>query len=328
MNYAEVINNQHKQKLLETVSRKLKLLHYSKRTEETYLNWIKRFIRYNSNRRPEEIGEMEITEYLTHLAVEGKVSSSTQNIALCAILFLYREVLKKKINELEIKWSKKPKKLPTVLTREETKKVLNNLTGTEWIIGNLLYGAGLRLIECLRLRIKDIEFTNNQIIVRSGKGGKDRVTVLPVIVKEALKIKIEEVKKQHWEDLQNGFGSVYLPYALEVKYPNASIETGWQYIFSSKKLSKDLRCGIMRRHHLDESIVQKAVRTAIKKAGILKTAGCHTLRHSFATHLLENGTDIRTIQDLLGHSSLETTMIYTHVVNKGPLGVKSPADSL
>ena len=256
------------------------------------------------------MGEKEINQFLTDLAVKKNVAASTQNQALCSIIFLYKEVVKKKINELEIGWSKKPKKLPVVFTKEEVKRVLNNLKGLEWLIGNLLYGAGLRLMECLSLRVQDIEFTQNQIIVRNGKGEKDRVTMLPAIVKDTLKAKLEDVRKLHLKDLSKGHGSVYLPYALERKYPNASREWGWQYIFPSDKLSNDPRSGILRRHHIDESVVQKAVREAIRKGGINKTGGCHTLRHSFATHLLESGTDIRTIQELLGHSSLETTMIY------------------
>ncbi len=322
------ISKDKKPKLLEEVRNALRKKHYSIRTEEAYINWIKRYIIFHGKKHPLEMGEREINQYLTHLAVEEKVAASTQNLALCSIIFLYKEILKKKINVLEIEWSKKPKKLPVVFTKEEVKKILNNLRGTEWLIGNILYGSGLRLIESLRLRVQDIEFTANQIIVRNGKGGKDRVTMLPAIVKEALRAKIEEVKKQHDKDITKGLGKVYLPYALEKKYPNADKEFKWQYVFTSEKLSKDPRSGILRRHHIDESIVQKAVREAIKKAGILKAGGCHTLRHSFATHLLESGTDIRTIQELLGHSSLETTMIYTHVINKGPFGIKSPADNL
>ena len=328
MDNAEVINKINNTKLLESVTGELRLLHYSKRTEEAYLNWIKRYIKYHHPRRIEELGEKEITDYLKYLAVDENVAASTQNTALCSILFLYRKVLNKKINELEIKWSKKPKKLPVVFTKEEVKKTLDNLHGREWLICSLLYGGGLRLIECLRLRVQDIDFVKNQIIIRNGKGSKDRTTMLPKKVKSALRAKIEEVKKQHMKDLSKGEGSVYLPYALEKKYPSAGKEFKWQYIFPSDKLSKDPVSGTIRKHHLDESPIQKALRAAIKKAGIIKAGGCHTLRHSFATHLLENGIDIRSIQELLGHSSLETTMIYTHVINKGPLGIKSPADEL
>lgn len=275
------------------------------------------------------MGETEINKFLTHLAVEGKVASSTQNQALCALIFLYREVIKKEIGSLEeTVWAKKSKKLPTVFTRTEIKEVLESLKGVEWIAGNLLYGAGLRLLECLRLRTKDINFSYNQLIIRDGKGEKDRVTMLPVAVKPALKAHLEDVKKLHINDLKRGYGSVYLPYALDKKYPNASREWGWQYVFPSAEISEDPRSGLIRRHHLSESKIQKAVKAAIRKSGITKIAGCHTLRHSFATHLLEAGTDIRTIQDLLGHSSLNTTMIYTHVINKGAFGVKSPVDTL
>ncbi len=315
-------------KIQDEVRNCIRKKHYSIRTEEAYLGWITRYINFNGKRNPKEMGETEINKFLEHLAVYGNVAASTQNLALCSIVFLYKEVLKKKINELEIGWSKKPKKLPVVFTKEEVKKILDNLKGTEWLICSLLYGSGLRLMECLRLRVQDIEFSQNQIIVRTGKGGKDRVTMLPGKVKEALRGKIEDVKKIHLKDLNEAHGNVYLPYALEKKYINANKEFKWQYIFPSDKLSKDPRSGIVRRHHIDESVVQKAIRAAIRKAGIEKAGGCHTLRHSFATHLLEGGTDIRTIQELLGHTSIETTMIYTHVVNKGPFGVKSPADDL
>ena len=316
-------------KLLDQVRDELRVRHYSLRTEESYISWIRRFILFHNKQHPVEMGEKEIKEYLTNLAVEGKVASSTQNQALCAIIFLYKEVLKSKIGNLEDTiWAKKPKKLPVVYTRDEVKAVLKNLKGTEWIVCNILYGAGLRLIECLRLRTQDIDFKYNQIIIRSGKGDKDRVTILPVIVKEILKARLNDVKKQHLKDLEKGYGNVYMPYALEKKYPNASKEFGWQYLFPSENLSTDPISGIIRRHHLDESPIQKAVKLANKKAGIIKNAGCHTLRHSFATHLLEAGTDIRTIQELLGHESLNTTMIYTHVINKGAFGVRSPVDTL
>lgn len=318
-----------KPKLLEQVINCIRVKHYSKRTEEAYIGWIKRFILFHNKRHPLDMGEKEINQFLTYLAVKETVAASTQNLALCAIIFLYKEVLKKEVGILkEITWAKKPKKLPVVFTREEVKKVVNNLKGIEWLVGNLLYGGGLRLLECLRLRVQDIDFSYNQIIIRNGKGGKDRITMLPSIVKETLKAKIGDVEKLHLEDLKKGNGYVYLPYALEKKYPNANREIGWQYIFPADELSIDPRSGIRRRHHIHESAIQKAVKGAIRKAGIVKTGGCHTLRHSFATHLLEAGTDIRTIQELLGHSSVDTTMIYTHVINKGGFGVKSPADML
>ena len=317
-----------KPKLLDLVKIEMRTKHYSKRTEEVYVNWIKEFVRFHHMKHPNTMGENEISKYLNYLAVSRKVSSSTQNQALCSIIFLYKHVLKINVGEFDIVWAKKPKKLPVVLTKEEVKQILVNLKGTTWIVGNILYGSGLRLLECLRIRVQDIDFTNNQIIIRNGKGGKDRVSMLPFLVKDALKAKLEDVKKLHLKDLSKGYGDVYLPYALGRKYPNASKELKWQYIFPSDKLSLDPVSGVLRRHHLNESIIQKAVKEAIKKAGINKTAGCHTLRHSFATHLLENGTDIRTIQELLGHSSIDTTMIYTHVINQGPFGIKSPADNL
>jgi integron integrase len=321
--------HENKPKLIEEVINYLRLKHYSIRTEEAYVNWIKRFIIYHNKRNPIEMGDKEIREYLTKLAVKDKVAASTQNQALCAIIFLYKEVLKKKVGELEnMIWSSRPKKLPVVFSKDEVRKVLNNLKGTDWIISNILYGAGLRLIECLRLRIQDIDFTYNQIIVRNGKGDKDRITILPEIVKSVLKEKIKDVQIQHQEDLEKGYGKVYLPFALEKKYPNTNKEIGWQYLFPADKFSEDPIGGVIRRHHISESVIQKAVKTAIGKAGIKKSAGCHTFRHSFATHLLESGTDIRTIQELLGHESLNTTMIYTHIINKGAFGVMSPVDTL
>ncbi len=315
-------------KLLDKVHTELRTRHYSYRTEEAYINWIKSFVKFHNLKHPNKMGANEISNYINYLAVKRNVASSTQNQALCAVIFLYKHVLKIDISEFDIIWAKKPKKLPVVFTKEEVKQTINNLNGTAWLVGNILYGSGLRLIECLRLRVQDIDFVSNQIIIRNGKGGKDRVSMLPFLVKDALKAKLEDVKKLHLKDLKKGYGKVYLPYALERKYPNASNEFKWQYVFPSGKLSIDPSDGIMRRHHLEESVIQKAVKEAIKKAGINKTAGCHSLRHSFATHLLESGTDIRSIQELLGHSSIDTTMIYTHVLNQGPFGIKSPADIL
>ncbi|MBK8946434.1 MAG: integron integrase [Ignavibacteriae bacterium] len=318
-----------KPKLIEEVINYLRLKHYSIRTEEAYINWIKRFIIFHNKRHPLEMGDKEIREFLTKLAVKDKVAASTQNQALCAIIFLYKEVLKKKVGELEeMVWSSKPKKLPVVFSKDEVRAVLKNLNGIDWIVSNILYGAGLRLIECLRLRVQDIDFSLNQIIVRNGKGDKDRITILPEIVKSALKERIKEIQIQHKEDLEKGYGKVYLPFALEKKYPNANTEIGWQYLFPADKLSEDPRSGVIRRHHLGESAIQKAVKTAMGKAGIKKSAGCHTFRHSFATHLLDRGIDIRTIQELLGHESLNTTMIYTHIINKGAFGIMSPVDTL
>jgi integron integrase len=315
-------------KLLDRVKTEIKTRHYSRRTEQAYAGWIKRFIIFHNKRHPLEMGEKEINEFLTHLAVHGNVSASTQNLALCSIVFLYKHVLKKKIGELELIRAKKAKKLPTVLSRKEVKAIISLLSGVNWIMANLLYGAGLRLMECVRLRVKDIDFENSCIIVRDGKGNKDRVTVLPEKLKKKLQEHLLKVEKLHQKDLLEGFGTVYLPYALGKKYPNANKEPGWQYVFPAAQISIDKRTGIKRRHHIDESVLQKAVKVAVSKAGIKKSASCHTFRHSFATHLLEDGYDIRTVQDLLGHESLNTTMIYTHVMKKGGLGVKSPADSL
>ncbi len=275
------------------------------------------------------MGETEISQFLTHLAVNEKVSASRQNQALCAIVFLYKHVLKRELGNLEnLVWAKKPKKLPVVFTKEEVKSVLGQLTGVKWLMAMLLYDSGLRLMECVRLRVKDIDFGYNQIIVRDGKGEKDRVTMLPQIVKEALKRHLVQVKKIHEQDLKNGYGKVYLPYALERKYPNVNREWGWQYVFPASQLSVDPRTGIKRRHHIDPTVLQKAVKEAIRGAGITKHASCHTFRHSFATHLLQDGQDIRTVQELLGHNDLDTTMIYTHVIKQGGMGAKSPADRI
>ncbi len=317
-----------KPRLIEQIKTVMRVRHYSKRTEEAYIKWIVDYIKFHNKTNPIEMGSREINEYLNCLAVKRNVSPSTQNLALCAIIFLYKKVLLKEIDQLKIVWAKKPKRLPVVFTKNEVKAVLNQLTGTYWLMANLLYGSGLRLMECIRLRVKDIEFENNQIIVRDGKGGKDRVTVLPSVVKEKLEKHIKKVEKLHANDIGKGFGSVYLPYALDKKYPKAEKEIGWQYIFPSPQISVDKRTGKKRRHHVDENNLQRVVKIAIKNAGIRKNGSCHTFRHSFATHLLEGGYDIRTVQELLGHEDLNTTMIYTHVIKKGGLGVKSPADVL
>ncbi|MFH1006279.1 MAG: integron integrase [Candidatus Latescibacterota bacterium] len=321
--------NERKPKLLDRVREAIRTRHYSLRTEEAYVGWIKRFILFHHKRHPSEMGEPEINAFLSHLAVAGKVSASTQNQALCAIVFLYKHVLKQELGDLgEVVWAKKPKRLPVVFTGEEVKAVLNQLSGTNWIMAMLLYGSGLRLMECLRLRVKDVDFNYNQIAVRDAKGERDRGTMLPQNVKRPLKEHLKKVKEVHEADLKNGYGTVYLPYALERKYPNVNREWGWQYVFPASQLSIDPRSGAKRRHHLGEKVLQRAVKAAILTAGINKHASCHTFRHSFATHLLEAGHDIRTIQELLGHKDVTTTMIYTHVVNRGGMGVKSPADFL
>ncbi len=301
--------------------------HLSLRTERTYVNWIRRFILFNGKRHPLELGEAEVSRFLTSLAVEGRVSASTQNQALAAILFLYRDVLGRDLDWLEgVVRAKRPVRLPVVLTREEVQAVLRNLHGTLWLQASLLYGAGLRLMECARLRVKDIDFTRGQITVRQGKGGKDRVTILPDKVRAPLAEHLERVRRVHQGDLGKGLGRVELPHALVKKYPGADREWGWQWVFPATRFYVDNATGQVRRHHLHESVLQRAVRDAVRKAGISQPASCHTLRHSFATHLLEAGQDIRTIQELLGHTDVSTTMIYTHVLNRGGLGVRSPLD--
>ncbi len=314
-------------KLLDRVRAVMRQKHYSRRTEESYVAWIKRFIYFHHLRHPRDMGAEEITTFLSTLATDKNVSASTQNQALCALVFLYKQVLGRDPGEFEnLVWAQRPKRLPVVLTRDEARRVLAQLSGVHWIMAMLLYGSGLRLTECLRLRVKDIDFDYKQITVREGKGDKDRKTMLPDAVILPLREHLEEVKKIHEEDLRRGFGRVELPYALARKYPNAGEKWAWQYVFPAHRLSKDPQSGEWRRYHLHESVLQKAVKGAVRAAGINKPAGCHTLRHSFATHLLEAGYDIRTVQELLGHTRVETTMIYTHVLNKGGLGVKSPAD--
>ncbi len=316
-------------KLIENVRNIIRMKHYSIRTEETYISWIKRYIFFHNKRHPSEISENEISEFLTYLAVKKNVAASTQNQAFNALLFLYKKVLKQKIGLIDdVERAKKPAKLPVVFTKKETSEILLRIDGGKgsfkWLMASLLYGSGLRLMECVRLRIKDIDFEMNQITVRSGKGNKDRITVLPEKLKESLQQHINKVKALHEDDLKNGYGSVYLPFALEKKYKNASREWAWQYIFPASKLSKDPRSEKTRRHHLSESALQKAVKIAVHHARVTKPGNCHTFRHSFATHLLEDGYDIRTVQELLGHKDIRTTMVYTHVLNRGGRGVKSP----
>lgn len=316
-----------KPKLLDQVRAIIRAKHYSYRTEESYVNWIKRYIIFHNKRHPQKMGENEINQFLTHLAVNRKVSASTQNQALCAIIFLYKHVLKIDIDDLgEMVWAKKPKRLPMVFSKPEAEKGLEQLSGMKWIMANLLYGSGLRLNECLQLRVCDIDFDYKQITVRNTKGNKDRVTMLPEKVIDPLKSHLQKVKNLHEKDIKDGYGSVFLPYALERKYPKAGKEWKWQYIFPATQISTDPRSGIRRRHHIYETVLQKAVKTAIRKSGITKHAGCHTFRHSFATHLLERGENIRTIQELLGHKDIKTTQIYTHIVDINKLGIKSPAD--
>ncbi len=325
----ETAQIQQKPKLFDQVRRALRTRHYSMSTEKSYLHWIKEYILFHNKIHPKELGAEAVQKFLTHLAVKRKVSASTQNQALCALVFLYKHVLKKDLSEFgEITWAKKSKRIPVVLTRDEVRVIMQNLRGTYHIMAMLLYGSGLRLSECLRLRVKDIDFAYNQMTIRDTKVHIDRTVPLPLNIKEKLKLHLEHVKKQHQKDLKDGYGSVEMPYALAKKYPKAEYAWNWQFVFPAYRMSKDPRTGIERRHHLYHTVLQKAIKTAIRKAGIVKHAGCHTLRHSFATHLLENGYDIRTIQELLGHKHLETTMIYTHVLNKGGLAVTSPADRL
>ncbi len=315
-------------KLLDQVRDLIRLKHYSIRTEQAYLGWIRRFILFHHKRHPKELGKTEIEAFLTHLAVQENVAASTQNQAMNAILFLYRHVLKQDLGWLEdVTRAKQPARLPVVLTVPEVQAVLARLDGQHWVMASLLYGSGLRLMECLRLRVQDLELTRRELIVRDGKGSKDRITLLPDKLIQPLQIQLERAKALHQQDLRQGFGAVYLPDALERKYPNANREWAWQYVFPADKRSIDPRSGVERRHHLGETALQQAVRNAVRQAGIDKPASCHTLRHSFATHLLANGYDIRTVQELLGHKDVRTTMIYTHVLNRGGKGVRSPLDS-
>jgi integron integrase len=314
-------------KLLDQVREAIRLKHYSIRTEQAYVDWIKRYIFFHDKRHPQQMGVSEIEAFLTHLAVEQHVAASTQNQALSALLFLYREVLHEDLDRpVDSMRAKKPKRVPTVLTKEEARKVIGFLSGTHQVMVKLLYGSGLRVMECVRLRLKDMDFAQRRIIVRDGKGQQDRVTMLPEVLIPPLKEHLQHIKVLHEDDLNKGYGSVYLPFALERKYPNANREWIWQYVFPASKLSVDPRTGAVRRHHVHGSGLQKAVRKAARLAGLNKRVTCHTFRHSFATHLLESGYDIRTVQELLGHKDVRTTMIYTHVLNRGGLAVRSPLD--
>jgi integron integrase len=318
-----------KKKLLDRVRDVTRLKHYSLRTERTYCDWIERFIRFHGMRHPAEMAEPEVGEFLTDLARVGNVSASTQNQALSALLFLYKEVLKQEIGWLkQVERAKKPARLPVVLSRDEVHKIFAHLHATARLMAGLLYGSGLRLMECVRLRVKDVDFAYARITVRDTKGGRDRVTMLPVNLAAPLQRHLQKVKAQHEQDLADGFGDVWLPDALARKYPNAAREWSWQFVFPSSRISVDPRSQAKRRHHINESALQQAVKKAVRAARLTKPASCHTFRHSFATHLLENGYDIRTVQDLLGHKDVSTTMIYTHVLNKPGIGVKSPLDHI
>ena len=310
---------------LEQVRNAIRVRHYSIRTEQAYVEWIRRFILYHGKRHPAELRESDVSGFLSYLAVNRNVAASTQNQALNALVFLYRNVLGRPLgNTIDGVRARKPKRLPVVLTQEEVRQLLRHLDGNHWLPACLLYGSGLRLMECLRLRVKDLDFGHRAILVRDGKGGKDRVVTLPDEIIQPLQGHLESVRNTHEKDLQDGFGKVYLPHALSRKYPNAPSEWGWQYVFPASKRSIDPRSGVERRHHLDESSLQKAVKAAVRKAGIHKPASCHSLRHSFATHLLERGMDIRAVQEQMGHKDVRTTQIYTHGLQRGGNAVVSP----
>lgn len=314
-------------KLLDQVRAVVRAKHFSLSTEKAYVGWIRRFILFHNKQHPSELAEEEIRQFISHLAVVQRISASTQTVALSSVLFLYRDVLKQRLPYIDgIERAKPAHKLPVVFTRTEVQSVLAHMSGTSSLIAGLLYGAGLRLSEAARLRVKDIDFELNQITIREGKGAKDRITMLPQLIRAGLKDHLLKVKLLHESDLKEGFGRVYLPYALDRKYLNAAKQWGWQYVFPQLKRSRDPRTEIERRHHILPHSVLRAVKTAIRLAKITKSGSCHTLRHSFATHLLEAGYDIRTVQELLGHSDVRTTMIYTHVLNRGGRGVRSPLD--
>lgn len=310
---------------LEEVRNAIRVKHYSIRTEQVYVDWVKRFILFHGKRHPKEMGAVEVRDFLTHLAVDRHVAASTQNQALNALVFMYKVVLEQPLGEIDgAVRAKRPQRIPVVLTVEEVRRLLRHLEGVQWICACLMYGSGLRLMECLRLRVMNLDFDHRAVLVRNGKGGKDRVVTLPDDLIPVLGRHLEGVRNVHEKDLADGFGAVHLPNALARKYPNAPKEWGWQYVFPASRRSMDPRSGVERRHHLDESSIQKAVKVAVRKADIHKKASCHTLRHAFATHLLERGMDIRTVQEQLGHKDIRTTQIYTHVINRGGSAVISP----
>ena len=316
-------------KLLDQVRDRLRVKHYSIRTETQYLQWIKRFILFHDKRHPREMGAVEVEAFLTHLAVAGRVAAATQNQALSALLFLYREVL-----NIDLPWldkvvrAKQPQRLPVVLTRQEVTAILDRMTGAHGLMARLLYGTGMRLMECVRLRVKDVDFERAEIVVRDGKGAKDRITMLPQALIGPLQDHLRWRRQLFEDDKAKGRAAVYLPDALGKKYPTAAVDWPWQYIFPSGSYSIDPRSGEERRHHIDEKLLQRAVKKAVQASGVAKLATPHTFRHSFATHLLQSGYDIRTVQELLGHADVATTMIYTHVLNKGGRGVTSPLDAM
>ncbi len=318
---------QSKPKLLDRVRQLMRVRHYSLRTEEAYVGWIRRYILFHGKRHPNELDEKDVSDFLSNLAIKGRVAASTQNQALNALLFLYKEVLRSELGFVgQALRVKRPPKVPAVLSPREVRAVLSQMDGQYRLMAQLLYGSGLRLLECLRLRVKDVDLHYLHITLRDPKGGRDRKTMLPVSLAAPLREHLDKVRARHRQDLAEGFGNVYLPGALERKLPSASREWAWQYVFPAERRSIDPRTGIERRHHVNEKNLQNAVKTAVRKARLSKAASCHTLRHSFATHLLENGCDIRTVQELLGHKDVSTTMIYTHVLNRPGIGVKSPLD--
>ena len=312
--------------LIQCYRELLQTRHYARRTVKTYEQWLRRFLRFHGMRHPREMGSTEVNAFLSHLAVNEQVSASTQNQALAALLFLYRNLLERELELDGVVRARTRQRLPVVLSEAEVRAVRQQLEGEPALVVGLLYGSGLRLMEALRLRVKDLDVERRELTVRDGKGGKDRLTLLPQSLVPALQEHLLQVRSIHRNDLNAGWGRVLMPYALERKYPNASREWGWQWVFPQQKRWRDPETGHQGRHHLDPSVVQKAVKRAVAAAGVSKAASCHTFRHSFATHLLERGQDIRTIQELLGHKDVSTTMIYTHVLNRGPLGVRSPAD--
>jgi len=310
---------------LKEVIAAIRVRHNSIRTEQCYVGWIRRFILFHGKRHPSEMGGAEVGDFLTHLAVTGNVAASTQNQALNALVFMYKAVLDKPLGNLQgVIRAKKPRRLPVVLSGNEVAAVLRNLEGIHWLAACLLYGSGLRLMECMRLRVKDIEFGHRALLVRAGKGAKDRVVTLPDALHTPLQRHLASVRNTHDKDLADGFGQVWLPHALARKYPGTPAEWGWQYVFPASRRSTDPRSGVVRRHHFDESSIQRAVKIAIRRAHINKPASCHTLRHSFATHLLERGMDIRTVQEQLGHKDVRTTQLYTHLLKRGGNAVISP----
>lgn len=312
--------------LIQRYRELLQTRHYARRTVKTYEQWLRRFLRFHGMRHPREMGSTEVNAFLSHLAVNEQVSASTQNQALAALLFLYRNLLERELELDGVVRARTRQRLPVVLSEAEVRAVRQQLEGEPALVVGLLYGSGLRLMEALRLRVKDLDVERRELTVRDGKGGKDRLTLLPQSLVPALQEHLLQVRSIHRNDLNAGWGRVLMPYALERKYPNASREWGWQWVFPQQKRWRDPETGHQGRHHLDPSVVQKAVKRAVAAAGVSKAASCHTFRHSFATHLLERGQDIRTIQELLGHKDVSTRMIYTHVLNRGPLGVRSPAD--